>query len=84
VSVPAGGSSSVTVTFDSGRNLTGTGWSIGDVLANCGSSTLTIPWSVFFQSNNGAMNGHAPSGFLVDPEGNTLTPDLGAALRSVE
>lgn len=84
VSVPAGGSSTVTLTFDSGKNLTGSGWSFGDVLADCGSSTLTIPWSVFFQSSNGAMNGHAPSGFLVDPEGNILTPDLGAVLPSAE
>jgi minor extracellular serine protease Vpr len=84
VSVPAGGSSTVTVTFDSGRNLTGTGWSFGDVLADCGSSTLTIPWSVIFQRGNGALNGHAPSGFLVDPEGALLSSELGAVLPSTE
>lgn len=82
--VPAGGSSTVTVAFDAGRNLRGTGWSFGDVIADCGSSTLAIPWSAIFQTGNGALNGHAPSGFLVDPEGTILTPDLGAVLPSVE
>ncbi len=84
VSVPAGGSSTVTVALDAGRNLSGTGWSTGDVIADCGSSTLTIPWSLIFQNGNGALNGHAPSGFLVDPEGNTLTPELGTALPTTE
>ncbi|HSR32963.1 MAG TPA: S8 family serine peptidase [Anaerolineae bacterium] len=84
VSVPAGGSSTVSVVFDAGRNLSGTGWSTGDVVADCGSTTLTIPWSAIFQQGNGALNGHAPSGFLVDPEGNLLTPELGAVLPSAE
>lgn len=84
VSVPAGGSNTVAVTFDSDKNLTGTGWSFGDVTADCGSSTLMIPWSVFFQRMNGALNGHAPSGFLVDPEGQIYTPESGAVLPTVE
>ncbi len=84
LSVPAGGSSTVAVTFDSDKNLSGTGWSFGDILAECGSSTLTIPWSVMFQTGNGALNGHAPSGFLVDPGGALLSPESGAILPPTE
>ncbi len=84
LSVPADGSNTVTVTFDADKNLSGTGWSFGDILADCDSSTLTIPWSVIFQTGNGALNGHAPSGFLVDPEGALLTPESGAFLPSVD
>ncbi|MCH8907983.1 MAG: S8 family serine peptidase [Candidatus Heimdallarchaeota archaeon] len=84
VSVPVGGSSTISVTFDAGRSLSFTGWSFGDITAQCGSNTLQIPWSVIFQQNGGALNGHVPSGFLEDPEGNIFSVDFGAVLLSVD
>lgn len=84
VTLAAGGSSTVSVSFDAGRNLYGTGWSFGDVTADCGSNTLKLPWSLIFQKNSGALNGHAPSGFLMDPEGNPISANLGAAMPSVD
>ncbi|OLS29237.1 MAG: Minor extracellular protease vpr precursor [Candidatus Heimdallarchaeota archaeon LC_2] len=84
VTLAAGGSSTVSVTFDAGRSLSGTGWSIGDVTADCGTNTLKLPWSLIFQQNSGALNGHAPSGFLMDHEGNILSADFGAAMPSVD
>ena len=66
VTVSAHGTASVTVSFDSGRILQYTGWSFGFVEATTGSTTLNIPWSVSFQQNNGALNGVAGSGMLID------------------
>ena len=57
---------SVTVTFDSGRTLSFTGWSFGYVEASYGTTTMNIPWSIVFQQHSGALNGVAGSGFLFD------------------
>ena len=59
-------SASVTVTFDSGKTLSSTGWSFGYVEASYGTTTMNIPWSIVFQQHSGALNGVAGSGFLYD------------------
>lgn len=71
ITVSAGGWSTVALVLDAGRNLRGDGWSTGDVLANCGASTLTIPWSVIGQRGSGAFNGRSRPAGLGLPSSDT-------------
>ena len=67
VTVPAHSSATVTVSFNSGNTLSGTGWSFGYVNAQFGTSSMHIPWSIIFQQHSGALNGIPGSGILSDP-----------------
>ena len=68
LSLPAGGSGTVTATFNGGQAI-GTGFFFGDVVAACGATTLRAPWFVAIQRGNGALNGNqnSPALFGLDP-----------------
>jgi len=68
LSLGAGGSGTVTATFNGGQSV-GTGLFWGDAVATCGSATIRAPWFAAVQRGNGALNGNqnSPAAFGLDP-----------------
>ncbi len=68
LSLAAGGTGTVTASFNGGASI-GSGLFWGDVVAECGSTTVLAPWMVAIQRSNGGYNGNgnSPAVYGLDP-----------------